>query len=55
MKERIKCPYCDKEFEVVIPDEQEDGVYYEGKVRCENCNNMVTVFTKPHIVIKPID
>ena len=55
MTERIKCPYCNKEFEVVLPDEQIENIYYEGKVRCENCNNMVTVFTKPHIVIKPID
>ena len=55
MIERIKCPYCDKEFDVDFPDEQMEGIFYEGEVRCENCNNMVTVLTKPHIVIKPID
>ena len=55
MVEKIKCPWCDHEFDVKLPDEIEEGVYYEGEVRCENCNNMVKVFTKPQMTLKPID
>ena len=55
MTEKIKCPFCDYEFEVMLPDKIEEGFYYEGKVRCENCNNMVTVLTKPQMILKPIN
>lgn len=56
MIEKIKCPWCDAEFDVEMPDYlREADCMYEGKVRCENCNNMVTVFTNPQVISKPID
>ena len=56
MTEKIKCPWCDHEFDVEMPDYLRDAdCMYEGKVRCKNCNNMVTVFTNPQVISKPID
>lgn len=56
MKNNIKCPFCDAEFEVEMPDYLRDAdCMYEGKVRCENCNNMVTVFTNPQVISEPIN
>ena len=56
MTEKIKCPWCDHEFDVEMPDYLRDAdCMYEGKVRCKNCNNMVTVFTNPQMILKPID
>lgn len=56
MTEKIKCPWCGHEFDVEMPDYLRDAdCMYEGKVRCKNCNNMVTVFTNPQVISKPID
>jgi len=56
MIEKIKCPWCDAEFDVEMSDYLRDAdCMCEGKVRCENCNNMVTVCTNPQVISKPID
>jgi len=56
MTEKIKCPWCDDEITVEMPGCLRDAdCMYEGKVRCKNCNNMVTVFTNPQVISKPID
>lgn len=54
MKEKIKCPLCDAEFEVEMPDFLQDAdCMYECKVWCKNCNNMVTIFTNSQIISEP--
>lgn len=54
MKQKIKCPLCDAEFEVEMPDFLQDAdCMYEGKVRCKNCNNMVAIFTNPQVISEP--
>ena len=36
MIEKIKCPWCDAEFDVEMPDYlREADCMYEGKVRCK--------------------
>ena len=56
MTEKIKCPWCDDEITVEMPDYLKDAdCMYEGKVLCKNCNNMVTVFTNQQVISKPID
>lgn len=56
MVEKIKCPWCGDEIEVEMPDYLENAdCMYEGKIRCKNCNNMITVFTNPKVVSKPIE
>ena len=56
MAEKIKCPWCDDEITVEMPDYLRDAdCMYEGKVRCKNCNNMVAVFSNPQVISKPID
>lgn len=55
MIEKMKCPWCSHEFDVEIPDDLRDAdCIYEGKIRCQNCNNMVTVFTNPQVISKSI-
>ena len=56
MIEKMNCPLCGEELSVEMPDDlRYADCMYEGKIRCKNCNNMVTVFTNPQVISGPID
>lgn len=53
VKQKIKCPYCDKPIEVYLPKPEESTIM-EVKVTCDTCKSEVKVPILPKIVIKPI-
>lgn len=52
--EKIICPYCGKDIYVKVPKPEENTIF-EGKVICDECNNVVVIPILPKFTAKPIE
>lgn len=54
IKEKIVCPYCGENLEVIVPEPKESMIY-EVNAMCDKCNNRVIIPILPKFTAKPID